>query len=219
MTIKGIIFDLDGVITDTAVHHYHAWKALAEKLGVSFNEQDNEALKGVGRLDSLLQILEKGGLSPQDHDLDALMAEKNALYLEEVNKLTPEDQFEGVADLLKQLRQDGYLLGVASASKNAALVLEKIQLTQCFDVIGDASIVKLSKPDPEIFLQVAERLQLAPEQCVGVEDAQSGIEAIISAGMFPVGVGQSSQLPKAKVLYSQTKLLNMEDIKTVMAQV
>jgi beta-phosphoglucomutase len=215
MNVKAIIFDLDGVLTDTAVHHFHAWKALAEHLGVSFNEQDNEALKGVSRLDSLLRILDKGGLDPAQYDLESLMAKKNALYLEEVNKLTPADQFPGVAELLRELRAQNYLLGVASASKNAALVLSKIQLIEYFDVIGDAAAVAHSKPAPDIFLQVAERLAVAPEHCVGVEDARSGIEAIISAGMFPVGIGQADQLVQAKLIYSNTNQLSIEDIITV----
>lgn len=215
MIIKGVIFDLDGVLTDTAVHHFHAWKALAEQLGVSFNEQDNEALKGVSRRDSLLRILEKGGLNPKDYPLEELMNQKNALYLQEVHKLTPDDQFMGVAELLASLRADGYLLGVASASKNAALVLEKLQLTHYFDAIGDASAVTRSKPDPEIFLQVAERLNLPAAQCVGVEDAQSGIDAIISAGMFPIGIGSAEQLPKAQIIYSTTKQLNLADIHAI----
>lgn len=211
---KGIIFDLDGVLTDTAAHHFQAWKALAEHLNVQFTEQDNEALKGVGRLDSLLRILKKGNLDPTNYDLDALMAKKNALYLKEVQTLTPSDRYIGVAEQLTALRKKGYLLGVASASKNAALVLDKIALTDYFDAIGDATLVKQSKPDPEIFLQVAERLKVEAKLCIGVEDAQAGIDAIISAGMFPVGIGTAEQLPKASIVYAATHELNIEHIET-----
>lgn len=195
--IRACIFDLDGVIVDTASHHFVAWRQLADELGVPFSEEDNEALKGVSRVDSLEYILSKGGLVLDAATKVRLMDRKNAHYLELAGQTTPEDALPGVVNLIDELKASGIKVALGSSSKNAEMILTRLNLIDRFDALVDGNHITLSKPDPEVFLMGAKALNLAPEQCLVFEDAQSGIDAA-NAGGFPViGVGNAVSLSKA----------------------
>ena len=195
--IRACIFDLDGVIVDTASHHFVAWRQLADELGVPFSEEDNEALKGVSRVDSLEYILNKGGLVLDAATKVRLMDRKNAHYLELAGQTTPEDALPGVVNLIHELKASGIKVALGSSSKNAEMILTRLNLIDRFDALVDGNHITLSKPDPEVFLMGAKALNLAPEQCLVFEDAQSGIDAA-NAGGFPViGVGNAVSLSKA----------------------
>lgn len=212
MSIKALIFDLDGVLTDTAIYHYHAWKALADELGIPFNEQDNEQLKGVDRLGSLRLILQKGQLSLNPAEEQRLMASKNQHYLELIADMGPADLFNGTAGLFASLQQQGIKTALASASKNAGFVVERLGIASQFDYIADAAKVANSKPAPDIFLLAARGLNIKPQQCVGVEDAQAGIAAILSAGMLPVGIGDAAILQDALLVYPALDKLDLQQV-------
>lgn len=212
MSIKALIFDLDGVLTDTAMYHYHAWKALADELGIPFNEQDNEQLKGVDRLGSLRLILQKGQLSLNPAEEQRLMASKNQHYLELIADMSPADLFNGTAGLFAALKQQGIKTALASASKNAGFVVERLGIASQFDYIADAAKVANSKPAPDIFLLAAQGLNVKPQQCVGVEDAQAGIAAILSAGMLPVGIGDAAVLQDALLVYPALDKLDLQQV-------
>jgi len=213
--IKAVIFDLDGVLTDTAHYHFQAWQALAHSLGIAFNEQDNEQLKGVDRLGSLRLILAKGQLSVDDATEQQLMAQKNAHYLKLIANMSEADLFSGVRPLFTALKQRGIKLAVASASKNADFVLQRLGIYNEFDAIADAALVKASKPDPEIFLQAAARLGLAPAQCLGIEDAAAGVSAINSAGMQAIGIGDAEVLHEALRVYPNIEALDIATLLTL----
>ncbi len=212
MTVKAIIFDLDGVLTDTAHYHFQAWQALAQQLGIDFTEQDNEQLKGVDRLGSLRWILAKANrqLSPEQES--QLMQQKNQHYLELIAHMSPADLFAGVQPLFAALRQNGIKIGLASASKNAAMVVERLGIASQFDYIADANNVQNSKPDPEVFLLAAKGLGVAAEHCVGVEDAVAGIEAINRAGMQAIGIGEPKLLSQAVRVYPKLQNLTLSDL-------
>lgn len=212
MNIQAFIFDLDGVLTDTAEFHYIAWKTTAEKLGVSFTKEDNENLKGVDRAGSLQYIIEKGQLTITKSEFEALLVEKNEHYLTLISELNPSYLFEGVLTLFSNLKEQNIKIGLASASKNAQLVVNRLGIEDLFDFIGDAAAVKLSKPAPDIFLSVAQGLSVEPKYCVGVEDAIAGVDAIKSANMFAVGVGDKNTLNKADIVYPTTASLVLHDI-------
>lgn len=191
MTYRGYIFDLDGVLTDTAHFHYLAWLHLAQDLGLQFMEKDNELLKGVSRQRSFEIMLE---LNHREHDYTAeqkaeFIDRKNNYYRALLGELCPADVLPGVLEFLHDARAKGIRLAVASASRNAGIVLENLRLTGEFDYIADAAKITHPKPDPEIFLNCAEALDLQPSECLGFEDAQAGIEAIHAAGMKAVGIG------------------------------
>ncbi|CAM5224818.1 beta-phosphoglucomutase [Alishewanella longhuensis] len=213
--IKAVIFDLDGVLTDTAHYHFQAWQALAHSLGIAFNEQDNEQLKGVDRLGSLRLILAKGQLSVDDATEQQLMAQKNAHYLKLIANMSEADLFSGVRPLFTALKQRGIKLAVASASKNADFVLQRLGIYNEFDAIADAALVKASKPDPEIFLQAAARLGVAPAQCLGIEDAAAGVSAINSAGMQAIGIGDAEVLHEALRVYPNIEALDIATLLTL----
>lgn len=197
MKIEAVIFDLDGVITDTASFHYKAWKILADELGIYFDEEINERLKGIDRLGSFEIILEKSE-KLYSHEEKVLLADKkNEYYKELINTMTPQDILPGAIDVLKQLKASGIKTGLASVSKNAFTVLDRLGIKDNFDYVADAAKVKKGKPDPEIFLTVAENLGVSPRYCLGVEDAEAGVKAIKSAGMYAVGIGDGVILCEA----------------------
>lgn len=187
--IKAVIFDLDGVITDTAVYHYKAWKRLADDLGVYFDEKMNENLKGIDRMTSLEMILSSSDKIFTANEKNILADRKNGYYRELIEGMTPLDILPGAVNTLEKLRSLGVKTGLASVSKNAFTVLEKLEIGEFFDFVADAAQIKRGKPDPEIFLTVAQMLGVESAFCIGVEDAQAGIEAIKSAGMYAVGIG------------------------------
>ena len=188
--IKGMIFDLDGVIADTTHLHYRAWWKIGEQWGFNLSLAQNEELKGVSRKDSILKIANWAGKSFTNEELDAFAFEKNENYLSYCQTLGTKDILPGVYDFINASMNKGLKLAVGSASKNAKIILQKLGLLDLFSIIVDGNMVQNSKPDPEVFIKGAEILELEPKSCLVFEDSQAGIQAAISAGMFSVGVGQ-----------------------------
>lgn len=214
MKTSAVIFDLDGVLTDTAEFHYIAWKAIANKLGIEFNQEDNEKLKGVDRENSLRYIIDKGGIKIDAEQFEQLLVKKNEHYLTLINDINPSHLFPGVLNCFATLKKANIKIGLASASKNASLVINKLGIEPLFDFIGDAASVAHSKPAPDIFLAVAEGLKVAPQNCIGVEDAVAGITAIKSANMFAVGIGDAQVLTQAELIFPN---MNEFDFDMVLA--
>ena len=215
MSLKGLIFDLDGVLTDTAKYHFLAWKKLADELNMSFTKKDNELLKGVSRIESFGIILKINGRSNEfsDEEKERLANLKNDYYREMIEQLTPEDILCGVLPFISAAKQNGLKCAVASISKNAPRVLELLGISDLFDYIADAAAVTKPKPDPEIFLTCAKALGFKPNECIGFEDAQAGIEAIHSAGMLSVGINVSVTSLKPDITLTSTNELDLTKIK------
>jgi len=194
--LAGVAFDLDGVLTDTARAHYRAWKKLADSLGIPFDEEANEALKGVDRMGSLALILgDRPGYDAAERE--RLAARKNAWYLEEIAHFGPGDLFPGARAALDQCRAAGLKLALASASRNAPLLLARMEVADAFDVVIDPASVPAGKPAPDIFLAAARAIDVEPARVLGVEDSAAGIEAIRAAGMLALGVGEPGPLAGA----------------------
>lgn len=196
-TMKAALFDLDGVLVDTAKYHFLAWKRLADELGVPFTEMDNERLKGVSRMRSLEIILELGGLDLSESRKAELAERKNAWYVEMICRMDATELLPGAADYLDALRARGVRVALGSASKNARTILDRIGIAGKFDAIVDGTKVSRAKPDPEVFLRGAEEVGVAPADCVVFEDARAGIEAALRAGMYAVGIGDPATLDNA----------------------
>ncbi|MGH1789640.1 beta-phosphoglucomutase [Enterococcus faecalis] len=211
MTI-GFIFDLDGVITDTAKFHYQAWKALADSLGIPIDETFNETLKGISRMDSLDRILAHGhrenAFTPAEKE--ALAQQKNDHYVQLLEHLTTEDVLPGVVPLLQQAQARHIPCAVASASKNAPLILEKLGVRAYFATIVDPDSLSKSKPDPEIFLAAADSIGVLPQNAIGFEDAQSGIDGLKAAGIYAVGLSASQPLIGADMQVSEMTELSVD---------
>lgn len=207
---KAVIFDLDGVITDTAEFHYLAWKNLAKSLGIEIDRAFNETLKGVSRIDSLKEILKLGNIlgNYTEAEIDTLANKKNEEYVELIKKITPSDILPGIIEFLEKLKKEGIKIAMASASKNAFMVADLLQVSHYFDHIVDASKVANSKPDPEVFLKAASAVGVSPVECMGVEDARAGVVAIKAAGMYAVGIGEQDILDNADIVLSDTTKLN-----------
>ncbi|MBU9817000.1 beta-phosphoglucomutase [Rahnella sp. C60] len=188
---RAVIFDLDGVVVDTAHLHFIAWQRLAQRIGISIDTAFNEQLKGVSRQASLLKILAAAGQTGTftQADIDAMAAEKNADYVGLLTGLTTADILPGICELLLTLREQGVLIGLASVSQNAPQVLRALGLEGAFDYVADTRRIANSKPHPEIFLNVCEALNIAPQHAVGIEDAQAGIDALRAGGIFSIGIG------------------------------
>lgn len=195
--MKGAIFDLDGVLVDTAKYHYLAWKKLADQLGIDFTEADNEQLKGVSRVRSLEILLELGGIEKDELEQSRLRELKNNWYLAFIKDMTEKELLAGAKEYLLQLREEGVKISLGSASKNAVSILKSLNIYELFDEIIDGTKVANAKPDPEVFLKAAEGLGLKPNECVVFEDAQAGVQAGKSAGMYVVGIGTKENLPEA----------------------
>ncbi len=196
-TRRAFIFDLDGVITDTAHLHFVAWQRLAQSQGLSFDETFNEKLKGVSRMDSLELILAQSSRSYTQEQKLALANNKNDFYVGLIDGITPADLLPGALDTLKRVREAGCFVGLASASKNALSVLGRLGITNMFDHVVDANTVVHGKPHPEVFLRAASALNCQPADCIGVEDAIAGVQAIKAAGMYAIGVGSPTELHEA----------------------
>ena len=194
---RALIFDLDGVLTDTAETHYRAWERLAQEISVPFDRRINARLKGVDRMASLEIILERAGRAYHDREKQLLAERKNGYYRDAIAWATPDDVFPGVLDLLEDARSLGLRLGLASASRNAAALLERLGIADRFDCIADAALVQRPKPDPEIFLAAAAGLKVDPALCIGIEDAAAGVRAIHAAGMAAIGIGDAVELGAA----------------------
>lgn len=198
--MRAAIFDLDGVIVDTAKYHYLAWKRLAHELGFTFTENDNERLKGVSRVRSLEILLEVGGLSLDETTRSQLASRKNDWYVDYISNMDASEILPGAAEYLQGLRARGIKTALGSASKNAPLILERLGISSLFDSVVDGNKVSKAKPDPEVFLRAAEELDVPAAACVVFEDAEAGIEAGHRAGMTVVGVGKPSLLKEADVV-------------------
>lgn len=214
--IKAVIFDLDGVIVNTAKYHYLAWKHLANSLGFDITEKQNEHLKGVSRVKSLDIILEWGGIELGENQKEVLLIQKNKEYLDYIDTLSKTDILPGVKEVLDYLKKTDKQIALGSASKNAIPILEKLEILNLFDVIVDGNSVKKAKPNPEVFLNAADKLNIAPEYCVVVEDAKAGIEAANSADMISVGIGDKLVLNKANYVLADTSKLSIDFLKVLL---
>ncbi len=214
---KGLVFDLDGVITDTAKFHYQAWKALADSIGIAIDLQFNEQLKGISRMDSLDRILVHGG-KENDYsaaEKEAMAADKNANYVKLLDALTPDDLLPGVKNFLDQAKELNIPCSLASASKNAPFILKKLGVYDYFDAIVDPASLKKGKPNPEIFIKAAQLINLEPSEAIGFEDAQAGIAGIKEAGMYAVGVEGSEPLTQADMTIKSFEELNIQELMNV----
>ena len=210
--IKACIFDLDGVIVDTAHYHFLAWRRLAHELGFELTPLDNERLKGVSRMKSLEIVLELGGVAASAEERERLATRKNTWFQEYVEEMAPEEIFPGVKELIRDLKAIGLKVGLASSSKNARTVIRQLGIANEFDAIVDGTMVIHSKPHPEIFLSTAELLGVEPDQCVVFEDAEAGVEAAIAAGMKCVGVGSEERLQMANLVVAKTAEFQPADL-------
>lgn len=197
MKFEACIFDLDGVIVDTAKYHYLAWKRLADDLGIPFTEKDNERLKGVSRMDSLEIILEIGGIKIDSSQKEEYAALKNMWYVDYINKMTPDEILPGSLEFIAELKSENISVALGSASRNTPLILERVNLSHLFDAVADGNIIHKAKPDPAVFLKAAEMLGKDPGQCVVFEDAVAGVQAALNAGMICIGIGSEKVLSEA----------------------
>ncbi len=210
--VKALIFDLDGVIVDTAHYHYLAWKRLAQELGFDLTLDQNELLKGVSRMRSLDIILDLGGIKLSDSEKERIANKKNSWFVEYVNGMKPEEIFPGVKELLRSIRAKGLKVALASSSKNAPAVIRLLNIQNEFDTVVDGNMIIHSKPDPEIFLLAAKKLGIEPASCVVFEDAEAGVEAALAAGMKCVGIGSTLQLGKANLVIAKTGDFNLQTL-------
>ena len=198
MQYKGIIFDLDGVICSTDEYHYLAWKALADRLGIPFDRERNNLLRGVSRMASLEIILEKSEKAYSEDEKVAFAEEKNTMYRELLGRMSPADLSDDVRDTLNVLRKAGLKLAIGSSSKNTRFILERIGLRDFFDAVADGNCITHSKPHPEVFLKAADMIALAPDQCVVVEDAHAGVEAAVAGGFDCAAIGNAKDDERAR---------------------
>jgi beta-phosphoglucomutase len=215
MKISGCLFDMDGVIVDSAKHHFTAWKMLADELSIPFTLDDNKLLKGLSRIDSLEKILSLGSLELNSNTKLLLMEKKNALYLYLVSKMSEYEILPGVKDLILELKREGVKVCLGSSSKNATVILKNVNLFSLFDGIVDGNHITLSKPDPEVFLKGAEILGVSPSECVVFEDAASGVEAALSGGFFALGIGDASELSRANFVVSDLCGMSLEKLNQI----
>jgi beta-phosphoglucomutase len=209
--VKALLFDLDGVIVSTEKNHFEAWRETASKLGISFSEHDNEALKGVNRVDSLKQILSHGNKTVSDEEFESLLVFKNDMYLDSITTLSMADLLPGVYELLLQARSMGIKIGLGSSSKNAPMILNRLGITELFDVIIDGNGVTHPKPNPEVFLNGAKALELSPAECLVFEDASSGVAAAKAGGFMAIGVGNPMLKGVADVYFNELTEFRLEE--------
>ena len=210
MTIKAFIFDLDGVLTDTAEYHYRGWKRLAEELGIPFSRDDNEALRGIPRRASLMAVL-KGRAFPEAQILE-MMERKNLYYLEFIREISARDLLSGARELLIEMRAAGLKTALGSASKNAAEVIQRLGIESLLDVISDGYSVERQKPAPDLFLHAAAQLRFPPAECVVVEDASAGIEAARAGGFRCIGLGPRERVSGADVIYPALSEVHLPEL-------
>lgn len=210
------IFDLDGVIVDTAKYHFLAWRNLANSLGFEFTEEHNELLKGVSRVRSLEILLGIGNVKLSEEEKQTYLVQKNTEYLGYVNKMTSDEILPGINDLLDYLDANNIKYALGSASKNAPLILEKVGLIERFSALVDGNDVSRAKPDPEVFLIGAQKLNMKPENCIVVEDAIAGVEAANAAKMLSIGIGDVELLSEADYVLSDTKGFTTDFLKIIM---
>ena len=213
--MKAFIFDLDGVIVDTANYHFIAWKRIGEKLGYPLTHEQNESLKGVSRVESLERILSWAGVDIDTQKKEALLIEKNEDYLNQIDRMGREEILSGVLELLEYAKQNDIPVALGSASKNATRILEKLNITSYFNAIVDGNHVAKSKPDPEVFLKGASLLNQVPEDCIVFEDAAAGIAAAKAAGMTTIGMGGAEEVKIADHCFDSMDLITPEFIRSL----
>lgn len=213
--IKACLFDLDGVIVDTASYHFKAWKQLANQLGIDFTLAENEKLKGVSRITSLQLILDWGGIKKSEEEMLALATLKNDWYVAMITEMKADEILPGAATLLEELRRNNIKIALGSASKNAVSILRKMNLLNAFDAIIDGTKVTKSKPNPEVFLKGAEALGIKPENCIVFEDAEAGVEAAINANMKVVGIGLKEVLHQANFVVDGLHQISYQKLKEI----
>lgn len=216
MNKKGFIFDLDGVIVDTAKYHYLAWKKLANQLGFEFTEEQNELFKGVSRKRCLEILLEIGNREATNEEFDTWMIDKNVDYLEYIKNMDASEILPDVPKILQFLKENNIPIALGSASKNAQPILEKVGLLHYFDTIVDGNNVTKAKPDPEVFLLAAKQLNVLPENCVVFEDAVAGVEAANAANMVSIGIGDDKVLSEAQFNFVDFTEINTDFIKELL---
>ena len=210
-TPKAIIFDLDGVLTDTSEYHYQAWKHLADDEGIPFTQEENDAhLRGVGRRDSLMYLLK--GRKVSEEQMQEMMGRKNRYYTELIKNMSPKEVVAGGVDLLKEIRKAGINTAIASASRNTTTVLQRLEITSYFDGIADGNSVVNGKPAPDVFVFAAGIVNTSVVDCLGIEDANAGIEAIKAAGMMALGIGPKERFPKADKVMDNLENKNLQDL-------
>jgi beta-phosphoglucomutase len=210
--IKGVIFDLDGVIVSTDEYHFQAWSKLAESEGIPFSREDNERLRGVSRMESLEIVLEKATRDYTDEEKKAMATRKNDIYRESLKKLTPSDILPGVLKVLDGLRQRGVKMAIGSSSKNAQPILKAIGLDDAFDVVVDGTHIERSKPDPQVFSMAGVQLGLAPEECLVVEDADAGVDAGLAADMPVLAVGAATGHSGATLKAADLTVITLDEV-------
>jgi beta-phosphoglucomutase len=212
MERRAIIFDLDGVIVSTDNCHYQAWKKLADEEGIYFDEEINQRLRGVSRMDSLEIILERANRNYSIAEKNEMAERKNNYYRDLIRKLTPDHILPGVMRVLNGLKNNEIKIAIGSSSKNTSLILEKIGLDDFFDAVADGNDIAKSKPDPEVFLIAAEKLGVPPEKCLVVEDANAGVEAALTGGMAVLGVGAAANNKKATLKAPDLAAVSWEEL-------
>jgi len=219
MDLSACIFDLDGVIVDTAKYHFLAWKRLADDLKIPFTIDDNERLKGVSRAESFEIILELGNLK-MDPGSKARYAElKNEWYLDYIKRMTPEEILPGSLEFIRELKNDNIKIAIGSASKNTPVILKSLELNSVFDAVVDGNIVKNAKPDPEVFIKAAEMMGVEAEECVVFEDAIAGVKSALNAGMVCVGIGSEKILREAHYVVSGLDKMNLKILRKIVENI
>ena len=213
--IKGCIFDLDGVIVDTAHYHYLAWKRLALELGYDLTELENEKLKGVSRMQSLNIILDLAGISLNEKHKEMLATKKNIWFNDYIERMTPAEIFPGVQELIDRIKGEGKRVGLASSSMNAKTVLRQLRMEHDFDAVVDGTMITRTKPDPEIFLITAERIGVRAGSCIVIEDAVAGVEAALAAGMKCIGIGSPDLLGEADLVLEKTSDIELSTLRAL----
>jgi len=209
--MKAIIFDLDGVIVSTDEYHYLAWKQLADEENIPYSREVNMGQRGVSRMESLEVMLKNTDQAYTDEQKLEMASRKNGYYVELIKNINPTDKLEGVDSFLADLKEKGIKCAIGSSSKNAMPILRSIGMADFFDAVADGTKITNSKPDPEVFLLAAKLLDIVPEDCVVVEDANSGVEAAIACGMKVIAVGAAKDNSKADICVSNLSELKIED--------
>lgn len=210
---KALLFDLDGVLVDTAKYHFAAWKELADELGIPFSERNNERFKGVSRTRCMEILLELGGRTMREDEQIFYCNKKNQTYVDYIRNMGEDEVLPGVKEFLRGAKARGYAIALGSASKNSGLILERLRLTEFFDAIVDGTKVGRAKPDPEVFLRGAAELGVPPQECIVFEDAVAGIRAAHAGGMQAVGIGNRQALPEADLHLPDFSSVTIEDVE------
>lgn len=213
--IKACIFDLDGVLVDTAHYHFLAWKRLAKEFDYELTEEINEELKGVSRMKSLEIVLKHANVSLENQKKELLADRKNGWFTEFVHNMNPNELYPGVRELFSRLRRDNIKIALASSSKNAQTIIEILGIQNEFEAVVDGTMIVHSKPDPEIFLLAASKLNVSPADCVVFEDAEAGVEAALAAGMKCVGIGNPMKLKEANRVVNAIQNFNYSDLQKI----